>query len=73
MEDRYSVGQESNKINLEFSNMKIYWVNNIHLIKVKFHCYSGDSIDTSYNPGNPVVNTELLLNGQESCKRKGLL
>ena len=23
-----------------------------------------DSIDTSYNPGNPVVNTELLLNGQ---------
>ena len=74
-ENEYSAGQESNKINLEFNHpvKEIYWVNNIHFNKkLNLSFNYSDSIDTSYNPGNPVVNTELLLNGQERfTKRKG--
>ena len=74
-ENEYSEGQESNKINLEFNHpvKEIFWVNNLHFNKKLNQSFNfSDSIDTTYNTGNPVVDTELLLNGQERfTKRKG--
>ena len=74
-ENEYSEGQESNKINLEFNHpvKEIFWVNNLHFNKKLNQSFNfSDSIDTTYNTGNPVVDTELLLNGKERfTKRKG--
>ena len=67
--------QESNKISLEFNHpvKELLWVNNLHFNKKLNQNFNySDSIDTTYNTGNPVVDTELLINGQERFnKRKG--
>ena len=74
-ENEYSQGQESNKISLEFNHpvKELLWVNNLHFNKKLNQNFNySDSIDTTYNTGNPVVDTELLINGQERFnKRKG--
>ena len=74
-ENDYSLGQESNKIDLEFNHpvKEIFWVNNLHFNKkLNLNFNYSDSIDTSYGQDNPMLNAEILLNGQERfTKRKG--
>jgi len=67
-ENDYSKGQESNKIALEFNHpvKELLWVNNLHFNKkLNLHFNFSDSIDTTYNPSNPILTAKLFLNGDE--------
>ena len=74
-ENDYTKGQESNKIPLEFNHpvKEIFWVNNLQFNKkLNLHFNFSDSVDTTYNPGNPIESTQLFLNNDERfSSRKG--
>ena len=74
-ENDYTKGQESNKIALEFNHpvKEIFWVNNLHFNKkLNLHFNFSDSVDTTYNPSNPVESSQLFLNNDERfTRRKG--
>ncbi len=74
-ENEYTKGQQSNKIPLEFNHpvKEIFWVNNLKFNKnLNLHFNYSDSIDTTYNPKNPIDSSQLFLNGDERfSSRKG--
>lgn len=74
-ENAYSQGQENNKIDLVFNHpvKELIWVNRLDFnAKLNLPFNFSNVIDASYNSSNPVLEAELLLNGQERFrKRKG--
>tara|TARA_B100000123_G_scaffold167060_1_gene123780 strand:+ start:1916 stop:3349 length:1434 start_codon:yes stop_codon:yes gene_type:complete len=69
----YTLGKESNKIDLEFNHpcKELIWVNNLDFNKnLNLPFNFSDRVDTLYGSDNPITDVELLINGHERFNKR---